>query len=67
MRYMKKPCRGATGRASDMSLLGSFDDQHDSPKIQEYQAMVIARRARVSAATARTIARLAFEDRGAWR
>ena len=67
MRHMKKPCRGATGRASDTSLLGSVDDHHDSPKIHEYQATVIARRARVSAATARTIARLAFEDRRAWR
>lgn len=67
MKHNEKPCRGGAGRVHDMSLLGGFDDQHDSPKTLRYKAAVISRRARVSPTLARTIARLAFEDQRAWR
>ena len=67
MMHNEKPCRRATGRASEIDEQGGVIDLHNSRKTEEQQQRFVARRARVSAALARSIAALAFENQRVWR
>lgn len=67
MMHNEKPCRRATGRASEIDEQGGVINFHHSRKTEERQALHVMRHARVSPAVARSIAALAFENRRAWR